>query len=151
MKLKNKRVILNVIFIYKTHILYQGVIIMNHYNCIYMYINKINGHSYIGQAKNFNKRHREHICKTNHKYPIDRAFNKYGKDNFKVIILKENIIIIHHLLDNVVYIITTRKSLLRSLEEVEKVHTIRIGFIYMIMKNGLKSVFLIQTKIERMN
>ena len=91
MKLKNKRVILNVIFIYKTHILYQGVIIMNHYNCIYMYINKINGHSYIGQAKNFNKRHREHICKTNHKYPIDRAFNKYGKDNFKVIILKENL------------------------------------------------------------
>ncbi len=27
----------------------------NHYNCIYMYINKINGHKYVGQAKNFNK------------------------------------------------------------------------------------------------
>ena len=28
----------------------------NHFNCIYMYENKINGKIYIGQAINFNKR-----------------------------------------------------------------------------------------------
>ena len=27
----------------------------NHYNCIYMYINKINGHKYVGQVINFNR------------------------------------------------------------------------------------------------
>ena len=31
---------------------------MNHYNCIYLYINKINNKKYIGQAKDFNKRHK---------------------------------------------------------------------------------------------
>lgn len=63
----------------------------NHYNCIYMYINKLNGRKYIGQAQDFNKRHRHHIAKSNNKYPIDRAFNKYGKENFEIKILAENI------------------------------------------------------------
>ena len=63
----------------------------NYYNCIYMYINKINNHKYIGQAKNFYKRHREHIRKSSNKYPIDKAFNKYGKENFEIVILKENL------------------------------------------------------------
>lgn len=64
---------------------------MNYYNCIYMYVNKINGHKYIGQAKDFNKRHNQHLSKCNCKYPIDKAFNKYGEENFEIIILKENL------------------------------------------------------------
>ena len=64
---------------------------MNHYNCIYMYINKLNGHKYIGQTKDFNKRHRQHINESYNRYPIDRAFNKYGIENFEIIILKENL------------------------------------------------------------
>lgn len=63
----------------------------NHYNCIYMYINKLNDKKYVGQAKNFNIRHRQHIKKSANKTPIDRAFNKYGEENFEIIILKENL------------------------------------------------------------
>ena len=63
----------------------------NHYNCIYMYINKINNKKYVGQAKDFNKRHKEHILKRSNKLPIDKSFNKYGKDNFEIVILKENL------------------------------------------------------------
>ena len=69
----------------------------NHYNCIYMYKNKINGKGYVGQTVNFNKRHKEHIsAMTNenndeYDYPIHRALRKYGLDNFKVEILKENL------------------------------------------------------------
>ena len=29
----------------------------NHYNCIYMYTNKINGNGYVGQAVDFKKIH----------------------------------------------------------------------------------------------
>lgn len=64
---------------------------MNHYNCVYMYINKINNKKYVGQTKDFNKRHREHKTKSNNKTYIDRAFNKYGEENFEIIILKENL------------------------------------------------------------
>lgn len=61
----------------------------NHYNCIYMYVNKVNGKRYVGQAVDFNDRHREHIRK--HKQVIDRAIDKYGEENFEIIILKENL------------------------------------------------------------
>ena len=69
----------------------------NHFNCIYMYTNKINGKRYVGQAINFNKRHRCHknarTDKNNGEYnkPIHRALRKYGLDNFDVEILKENL------------------------------------------------------------
>ena len=63
----------------------------NHYNCIYMYTNKINGKRYIGQAKDFNKRHRNHCAKCFNETPIDKAFNKYGEENFEIIILKEDL------------------------------------------------------------
>ena len=62
-----------------------------------MYTNKINGKRYIGQAKDFNKRHRYHknamTNKKNKDYnqPIHRALRKYGLDNFEVEILKENL------------------------------------------------------------
>lgn len=35
----------------------------NYYNCIYMYINKVNGKRYVGQAKDFVQRHKGHIRK----------------------------------------------------------------------------------------
>ena len=70
----------------------------NHYNCIYMYINKINGHKYVGQAKNFNKRCKEHLYESRNKnrdeynLPLNRAIRKYGIENFEIKILAENII-----------------------------------------------------------
>ena len=69
----------------------------NHYNCIYMYTNKINGKGYVGQTVNFKQRHQKHIsAMTNenddeYDAPIQRAFRKYGLDNFEVKILKENL------------------------------------------------------------
>ena len=63
----------------------------NHYNCIYMYINKVNGKRYVGQAVDFNRRHKSHILKSSNKYPIDKALNKYGIENFEIKILAENI------------------------------------------------------------
>ena len=63
----------------------------NHYNCIYMYINKINGKRYIGQTNDFIRRHMEHKKPSTNEQPIDRAFNKYGTDNFEIIILAENL------------------------------------------------------------
>lgn len=70
----------------------------NHFNCIYMYTNKINGKKYIGQAKNFNKRHGEHIRSShnkNQKYdynvPFHCAIRKYRIENFDIKILAENL------------------------------------------------------------
>ena len=63
----------------------------NHFNCIYMYENKINGKIYIGQAINFKQRHRDHCKPSNNSSYIDRALKKYGKDNFNVYILIENL------------------------------------------------------------
>lgn len=70
----------------------------NHYNCIYMYINKINGKRYVGQAVNFKKRHQKHISssynkkeKYSYNYLFHRAIRKYGIENFKIQILAENI------------------------------------------------------------
>ena len=62
---------------------------INHYNCIYMYINKINGKRYIGQTIDFNRRHKEHI--RHNKSPLEKAMQKYGEENFEIIILKEDI------------------------------------------------------------
>lgn len=63
----------------------------NHYNCIYMYINKVNGKRYIGQTNDFIRRHMEHKTLGTDEQPIDRAFNKYGADNFEIVILAENL------------------------------------------------------------
>lgn len=70
---------------------------INHYNCIYMYINKTNGKKYVGKAKDFNRRRREHISDSynekRHDYniPFHNAIRKYGIDNFEIKILAENI------------------------------------------------------------
>ena len=61
----------------------------NHFNCIYMYTNKINGKRYIGLTKDFYRRHKEHIRYNTQL--IDKAIDKYGIENFDVVILKENL------------------------------------------------------------
>lgn len=69
-----------------------STITANHFNCIYCYINKVNGKKYVGQAVNFKKRHYNHLNPRG-EYPqvIDRAIVKYGKENFEVLILVENL------------------------------------------------------------
>lgn len=70
---------------------------MEHYNCIYMYVNKVNDKKYIGQAQNFSRRHKEHQWSSHNEndssydYPFHKAIRKYGIDSFDIIILKENI------------------------------------------------------------
>ena len=51
---------------------------------IYKITNKINGHSYIGQSVDIERRWRQHINfpKENSKYPLYQAFRKYGIENF---------------------------------------------------------------------
>lgn len=61
----------------------------NHYNCIYMYTNLINGKKYVGKAKDFNKRCKEHFRDDGQL--IDKKINEYGIKNFKVEILIENV------------------------------------------------------------
>lgn len=70
----------------------------NHFNCIYCYTNIVNGKKYVGQAVNFNKRRKQHVNdsynknkKYDHNMPFHRAIRKYGIENFKVKILKENL------------------------------------------------------------
>ena len=69
----------------------------NHYNCIYMYTNKLNGKRYIGQTKDFNKRHKSHIYSSfdensnRYNVPFHKAIREYGIDNFHVDILIENV------------------------------------------------------------
>ena len=70
----------------------------NHFNCIYCYTNIVDGKKYVGQAVNFNKRRKQHVNdsynknkKYDHNMPFHRAIRKYGIENFKVKILKENL------------------------------------------------------------
>ena len=73
------------------------MIMENHYNCIYMYVNKVNNKKYIGQAKNFNKRHKGHLESSNNEknksynHQFHKAIRKYGISNFEIKILEENI------------------------------------------------------------
>lgn len=57
---------------------------------IYKITNKINGHSYIGQSVDIERRWRQHINfpKENSKYPLYQAFVKYGIENFSFEILE---------------------------------------------------------------
>lgn len=59
---------------------------------IYKIVNIINGKYYVGSAKNFTKRWKDHRWelnsnKHNNAY-LQHAWNKYGKENFKFIIVK---------------------------------------------------------------
>lgn len=57
---------------------------------IYMIKNKQTGQMYIGQSIDINKRYHYHCCYGNYTSSyIDRAINKYGMNNFELIILEE--------------------------------------------------------------
>lgn len=56
---------------------------------IYCIKNKINNKKYIGQTVDLRRRWKEH--KSSGKYPIQKAIKKYGKNNFNVLVLEENI------------------------------------------------------------
>lgn len=70
---------------------------MNNKSGIYKIVNKINGHKYIGSAKLFSQRKSEHfnalLRKDHHCLPLQRAYNKYGKNNleFEIIEIIEDI------------------------------------------------------------
>lgn len=61
---------------------------------IYCYKNKLNGHTYVGQTSNIERRHKEHMSRAfneNHN-EYNSLFHKkireYGKDNFTLEILE---------------------------------------------------------------
>lgn len=62
----------------------------NYYYCIYLY-EFPNGKKYVGQAKDFNKRHSQHKWKCSDKCVVDKAINKYGMENIKITILEYDI------------------------------------------------------------
>src|SRR5271157_1779924 len=58
---------------------------------IYIIVNKINGHFYLGSCKDFNKRKRDHFnnlkyLKHQNQY-LQNAYNLYGYNNFEFIIV----------------------------------------------------------------
>ena len=65
--------------------------------CIYQYVNKLNGHMYIGLTNNAKRRFSDHLsAATNpnnkdYEAPIHRAIRKYGIENFDFNIIEDNI------------------------------------------------------------
>lgn len=63
--------------------------------CIYCIENKTNGHCYIGQTKNFVQRRSKHFSElrrnAHHNSRLQKAYNKYGEQNFQIYILEEQI------------------------------------------------------------
>ena len=62
---------------------------------IYRIINNINGKSYIGSTKDTKERFKQHIKSSkysssqSYNYPLQRAFRKYGIENFSFTIIEE--------------------------------------------------------------
>lgn len=62
---------------------------------IYKIENKINGHCYIGQSKNIQKRWKDEInasknsFDSSYNYPLSKAFRKYGIENFSFQVIEE--------------------------------------------------------------
>ena len=65
--------------------------------CIYKYTNKVNNHIYIGLTNNLKRRDSDHISASknpkhkDYNSPFHRALRKYGRDNFSLSILEDNI------------------------------------------------------------
>lgn len=66
-------------------------------NCIYQYINKINGHMYIGLTNDLKRRDHDHQSAANninnkdYNNPFHCALRKYGRRNFELNVLEDNI------------------------------------------------------------
>lgn len=99
---------------------------------IYGIINIINNKIYIGSTKNFYKRKSQHFStlkfnKHSNRY-LQSAYNKYGKDSFKFIILERNISI-EKLIERELYWINLKESLDRnkgynlSIPDINTLHT----------------------------
>ena len=64
-------------------------------SCIYQYVNKINGHMYIGLTNNLKRRHNDHVSAANNPKNKDynlafhRALRKYSSENFDLNILEK--------------------------------------------------------------
>lgn len=60
---------------------------------VYAIVNEVNNKMYIGSTINFIKRTKEHMTtleeNKHHNKHLQKAFNKYGSDNFKSIILEK--------------------------------------------------------------
>lgn len=62
---------------------------------IYIYTNKINGHQYVGQTNNLQKRFNGHKSDSfnsnshSYNYPLHNAIRKYGLDNFNFEVIEE--------------------------------------------------------------
>ena len=60
---------------------------------IYKYQNKLNGHIYIGQSINIDRRYAQHLYDAEHRPErstgIDKAIAKYGIENFDFSIVEE--------------------------------------------------------------
>lgn len=63
--------------------------------CIYCIKNNVNDHCYIGQTINFSQRKSKHFRELennkHHNLPLQRAYNKYGKENFSMFIIESNV------------------------------------------------------------
>ena len=58
---------------------------------IYLVTNKVNGHQYVGQSVDIKRRWMEHTCPSsiNNNRTINKAYRKYGKENFVYEVLEE--------------------------------------------------------------
>jgi group I intron endonuclease len=59
---------------------------------VYRWVNLVNGKSYVGSTTNFEDRKKNHISGLNrgvHSFHFQRAWNKYGKDNFLFEVIEE--------------------------------------------------------------
>ena len=68
-------------------IIYDGS--CNYYNCIYLYVNNVNNKKYVGKAKDFKARLKEHLRRND--IAIDKALNKYGMNSFSFYIIEHGI------------------------------------------------------------
>lgn len=61
------------------------------FSCIYLWRNLVNYKVYVGQAQNFYRRMTEYIKGNEDERLIGRAINKYGLDNFEIVILEKDL------------------------------------------------------------